>query len=296
MAASFAFAILVMSGARLCAESPIERGAYLVNAVAACRSCHTPRDPSAAPLSGGTRYGSGPAAEFAANITPDVETGIGNWSKQQIIDAVRLGVRPDGSHIGPPMPQGAYRFMSDDDAAAVADYLKSVPPVRHAVPRATPDAASPETVRPALTAKQNSPADAPVSRGSYIVTAVAHCTECHDRSTSSPSQDTAPSNRVFRGPWGVVTAPSIAPEALTAHTDAELTTLITTGKRADGSALIGPMPVGAYAGLRPDDLAAIVAYLRDQSPQSAPMSTPASGRTARPAPIDTLRPSADQAR
>lgn len=291
--ASAAFALLMMSGARSCAESSIERGAYLVNAVAACRSGHTPRDPSAAPLSGGPRFGSGASAVFAANITPDVETGLGTWSRQQIIDALRLGVRPDGSHIGPPMPQGAYRFMSDDDAAAIADYLRSIAPVRNAVPRAP--SPSPAAVSPTPAPRPSSQRDDPVSRGSYIVTALAHCTECHDRGTISPSGSTVPNGRVFRGAWGVVTAPSIAPEALIAHTDAELAKLITTGQRADGSVLRGPMPVAAYAWLRPDDLAAIVAYLRDQSP-SSPKSSPVRDSTAPSVPVDTARSPADRAR
>jgi mono/diheme cytochrome c family protein len=238
------------------AETPLERGAYLVNAVAACGACHTPKDPTAPPLSGGTRYGSDQAAVFAPNITPDVETGIGAWSIEQIVAALRDGVRPDGSHIGAPMPQQAYQLMSQDDADAIALYLKSVSPVRHSVPR-TPPGNAPARSGALPAPEPQARADETVARGRYLTTALAHCTECHRRTNASDEKD-----RVFRGPWGAVAAPDIAPEHLAALTDAELVTFITKGLRPDGSRLVGPMPVAVYAGLRPDDLAAIIAYLR----------------------------------
>jgi mono/diheme cytochrome c family protein len=261
----FVHAILVASGTIVHAETVIERGQYLVNAAAACRSCHTPKDPSAIPLSGGARFGSGEAVVFSPNITPDVETGIGSWSKQQIVTAIRQGIRPDSSRIGPPMPQGAYKFMTDADADAIADYLKSIPSVHHSVPRKTSEERSSSQDRPSPAATQAAPADDTISRGRYIVTALTHCFECHDRgSGSSVASDQGPDQKdhLFRGPWGVIAAPSIAPEALTAYTDTQLAKVVTTGVRPDGSSLTGPMPIAAYAGLKPDDLAAIMAYLR----------------------------------
>jgi mono/diheme cytochrome c family protein len=258
---SQACALLILCGTLARAETPIERGEYLVNAAAACRGCHSPKEASARPLAGGTKFGSGPDAVFAPNITPDKETGIGDWSSQQIIDAVRQGVRPDGSHIGPPMPQRAYASMSDEDAEAIAIYLKSVPPVHHSVPRAASEdrTSKPE---PAVPAKpQESSPDGRKAAGGYIVHSLAHCTECHARQSSSG----AIRNRIFRGPWGAVAAPSIAPDALTAYSDLQLAKIITEGTRPDGTVLTGPMPISAYAGLKPDDLASIIAYLRDPS-------------------------------
>jgi mono/diheme cytochrome c family protein len=260
---SFAHAALIAGGTIVHAETAVERGHYLVNAVAACRSCHTPKDPSAIPLSGGARFGSGQALVFSPNITPDIETGIGSWSKQQMITAIRQGIRPDGSHIGPPMPQGAYKFMSDADAEAIAAYLESIPPVHHSVPRKSSEDRSPSPEQPSPVA---APADDAISRGRYIVTALTHCFECHERgsgTSATSAQGPDQKDHLFRGPWGVVAAPSIAPEALGAYTDTQLTTLIIAGVRPDGSSLIGPMPIAAYVGLKPDDLAAIIAYLRN---------------------------------
>ena len=218
------------------------------------------------PLSGGTKFGNGPDAVFAPNITPDKETGIGTWSSQQIIDAVRQGIRPDGSHIGPPMPQRAYASMSDEDAEAIAIYLKSVPPVHHPVPRMASEDRTSKSESTAPVKPQESSPDAPKAAGGYIVNSLAHCTECHAQQSSLASNGGANrSNRIFRGPWGAVTAPSIAPDALTVYSDRQLAKIITDGIRPDGTVLIGPMPISAYAGLKPDDLASIIAYLRNPS-------------------------------
>ena len=67
---------------------------------------------------------------LAANITSDKETGIGGWTRQQIVEAIRNGKRPDGSRIRPPMGIFFYRELSDTDAQAIADYLLTVAPVR----------------------------------------------------------------------------------------------------------------------------------------------------------------------
>ena len=70
----------------------------------------------------------------APNITPDKETGIGNWTDAQIIASIREGKRPDGTIIGPPMPIGLYPGMSDDDANAIVAYLRQVKPIRNKIP------------------------------------------------------------------------------------------------------------------------------------------------------------------
>src|SRR4051794_17314426 len=101
------------------------RGAYLVNTIAACGNCHTPQDAAGhaiarQELAGGVEFDIPPAHVVGPNITPDPGTGIGNWSEAQIVSALRDGKRPDGTTIGPPMPFGFYRQMSDEDAAAIA--------------------------------------------------------------------------------------------------------------------------------------------------------------------------------
>jgi mono/diheme cytochrome c family protein len=109
-----------------------------------CVDCHTPGTFYGAPdttryLSGSELGWEGPwGVTFPRNLTPDTETGIGSWSEDQIMNAVRTGIRPDGTMLLPPMPWPAYSHMSDDDAHALVAYLKSLPPVHHKAPDRIP--------------------------------------------------------------------------------------------------------------------------------------------------------------
>ena len=118
------------------AETPLERGAYLVRGIAGCGNCHTARDPDEKPiaameLAGGRVLDAPFARIIMPNITPDNETGIGSWTDEQIATAVREGKRPDGTLIGPAMPIGVYRGISDVDTQAIVAYVRSVPPISH---------------------------------------------------------------------------------------------------------------------------------------------------------------------
>src|SRR5205823_3432083 len=139
---ALAMALLAMPATGAVAETPVERGRYLVTTIAACGNCHTPRDATKKPvargeLSGGFEFEDpGLGQIVGTNITPDAETGIGQWSEAEIVTALRDGKRPDGTLIRPPMPIPVYRQLSDNDAAAIAAYLKSVKPVRNKVGKA----------------------------------------------------------------------------------------------------------------------------------------------------------------
>jgi mono/diheme cytochrome c family protein len=116
-------------------EQKLAHGKYLV-AVLGCGDCHTPGAFYGAPDTTRTLAGSelgwkGPwGISFARNLTPD-STGIGAWSEDQIVVAIREGRRPDGSPLMPPMPWTDFAHLTDDDAQAVAAYLKSIPAVKH---------------------------------------------------------------------------------------------------------------------------------------------------------------------
>lgn len=109
-----------------------------------CVDCHTPGTFYGAPdttryLSGSELGWEGPwGVTYPRNLTPDKETGIGSWTEEQIINAVRTGLRPDGTMLLPPMPWPAYSHMSDADAKALAAYLKSLPAVKHKAPERVP--------------------------------------------------------------------------------------------------------------------------------------------------------------
>ena len=76
-------------------------------------------------LAGGFKFDEKPFTAYAPNITPDKESGIGNWTDAQLITSIREGKRPDGSIIGPPMPIGLYRGLSDNDAKAIVAYMRN---------------------------------------------------------------------------------------------------------------------------------------------------------------------------
>jgi mono/diheme cytochrome c family protein len=121
----------------------LERGKYLVT-VTGCNDCHTPGSLYGAPdttrlLSGSELGWQGPwGVSYPRNITPDLETGIGKWSEADIVNTIRTGQRPDKTPLLPPMPWTDFAAFSDDDAYAVAAYLKSIPPVVHKMPDAVP--------------------------------------------------------------------------------------------------------------------------------------------------------------
>lgn len=133
----------VEAGAKAAPDAKVARGEYLVT-VMGCGDCHTPGSFYGAPdltrrLAGSELGWQGPwGVSFPRNITPDVETGIGSWTEAQIVDAIRNGRRPDGRTLLPPMPWPDFVGLTDEDATAIAAYLKSIPAVHHVMPALVP--------------------------------------------------------------------------------------------------------------------------------------------------------------
>lgn len=269
-------AALALAAGRSEAETLAERGRYLVEGIAACGNCHTARGPDG-PLPGMEPAGGTVMAEpaFTArvpNITPDRETGIGSWSDDQIIAAIREGRRPDGTIIGPPMPIEPYRDISDTDARAIVAYLRTIRPVRNAVGRSDYRIALPASYGPPVGAVPDvSPSDR-LRYGRYLATALGHCIECHtpmvDGRRDILRQGFA-GGSAFAGPWGVSTARNLTPhatEGLGGWTDAALKRAIRDGIGADGKPLLPPMGFAYYRTMTEADLDALVAYLRTLPP------------------------------
>jgi cytochrome c553 len=139
------------------AASEVERGEYLVNLLA-CGRCHTegyltgqqPTGPLLAGSTIGIAY-SGYAGEderpglvFAPNLTPDPETGIGGWSRDDLVRALRSGVSQDGHQNLPVMPSASYATLEERDLHAIAAYLKTIPPVERRIPERTVAGTQPE--------------------------------------------------------------------------------------------------------------------------------------------------------
>lgn len=120
----------------------VNRGAYLVQALAHCGECHTPRN-----LMGGLESGrafagtpDGPEGERVPNITPHPETGIGKWSPGDVTDLLKQGMTPDGDFVGGSMGEvirNTTGKLTDEDIRAVVVYLKALPQINNTVPRKT---------------------------------------------------------------------------------------------------------------------------------------------------------------
>src|SRR5271170_81068 len=139
-APALAAAVIVCAAAASAEESQIDRGKYLVT-IASCNDCHTPGYFLGKPDFSRTLAGSevgftipGLGAFVGRNLTPDKETGLGGWTDDQIISAITAGVRPDGRKLAPIMPWQELAHLSSDDARAIVAYLRSLPPVKNAIP------------------------------------------------------------------------------------------------------------------------------------------------------------------
>jgi mono/diheme cytochrome c family protein len=280
--------LLLAASAGAAAESPAERGAYLVNTIMACGNCHSPRDADGKPVaekafSGGLTFTTPAFIATASNVTSDTETGIGSWSDAEIKRALVEGTRPDhGRLAGVPlaaiMPANFYKALLPRDLEAIVAYLRTVKPIRREVPDPAYKAPVRRDSYPDAEAGFGNPASAdPVRRGAYLVT-IGHCMECHSawsRGVSDFKTGLGRGGRVFptregsaEGSPGSI-APNITSDpaaGIGAWTDREIGRAITQGIGRDGRMLKPPMAYGYYAGLREADLADIVAYLRTVPP------------------------------
>ncbi|MFC4273187.1 c-type cytochrome [Sneathiella chungangensis] len=276
---AFALAATVQSQA-MSAESPLERGTYLMKSIVACGNCHTPQTP-AGPAAGMELAGQflieepGLFKVFAPNITQDKETGIGNWTDEQIIAAIREGKRPDGTIIGPPMPIEQYRNMSDTDVKAIVAYLRQVTPVKNVVEKSIYQIPLPPSYGPPVTQVPDVPRADIIAYGAYLAGPAGHCIECHSPMANGKpdvEHQLGAGGLSFPGPWGVSISANITPheDGIAHYSDAELETVIRTGVRPDGSRLLPPMGVYYYANITEEDMAALIAYLRQIEPKPSP--------------------------
>ncbi|MBT3398891.1 MAG: cytochrome c [Rhodospirillaceae bacterium] len=266
-----AFLVVVGLGApHASAETLLERGTYLMESIVACGNCHTPQGPNGPiagkNLAGGLLFEEPGFVAVSSNITPDRETGIGSWSDAQIIASIREGKRPDGSTIGPPMPIGMYRGLSDWDAQAIVAYLRTVKPVRNVVAKSKYEFPLPPAYGPPVGSVPNVPRDDRVAYGAYLAGPAGHCMECHTPFAKPGMRDfenkLGAGGAEFHGPWGTSVSADITPTALADRSYADIKARITTGTRADGARMAPPMAYPFYANITEEDLQAIVAYLR----------------------------------
>jgi mono/diheme cytochrome c family protein len=260
----------------LAKASLVERGEYLAKA-ADCMVCHT--------SAGGKEYAGGLAIRlpfgtlYTTNITPDKETGIGNYSDQDFLNAVHRGIRRDGARLYPAMPYTSYTYISDADALAIKAYLFSLAPVRAEAPantlgfpfnqrwgmifwsalfnpdtRFTPDTSkSPEW-----------------NRGAYLSEALAHCGECHTpRNFAFALNNRQKFAGAVTAGWRAFNITSDKATGLGAWRDEDLIAYLSTGHAAGHGTASGPMGEAvdqSFGQLAPEDIRAMVAYLRSVPP------------------------------
>jgi mono/diheme cytochrome c family protein len=261
--------LLVLGQTMVHAETPAERGAYLVRGPMGCGNCHTPMGPAgfiADQELGGRLVQELPEfTAYAPNITPASE--IAGWSDADLARAIREGIRPDGSLIGPPMPIGMYRGLSDTDVNAIVAFLRTLRAVENEVPESTYNIPLPPSYGPPVGHVPDVPHGATAEYGAYLAGPVAHCLECH--TPMGPNgfmldTDLGRGGFVFDGPWGRSVSANITngPDGLAEYTDDQIKAMITEGKHADGTPMMPPMPYPFLAKMTPEDLDAIVRYLR----------------------------------
>lgn len=272
--ALLAAAFTAVTATRVSAETPLERGAYLMNGVVGCGNCHTaPGGPFAnKELSGGLKFDEPPFTTHATNITQDKETGIGAWTDREIMLAIREGKRPKGGRIiGPPMAIPFFRNISDNDLKAIVAYLRQVKPVKRKMPEAVYRIPLPPAYGPPIKSVPDVPKSDKVAYGNYLVQ-IGHCMDCHtpmNKKGRLEMDKLGAGGRSFHGPWGESISANLTPDKETGlgkWTDAQIKRAIAKGVRADGTKLRPPMAFRFYKNIKDEDLNAIVAYLRTLKP------------------------------
>jgi mono/diheme cytochrome c family protein len=258
----------------------LERGRYIVESTAHCFQCHSDVDyskPGAQPKPGKKGAGAVFAEDgmewlVAPNITPDVETGAGSWTDEQLARAIREGIGHDGRRLFPVMPYMNFRNMSDEDLASVITYIRSIEPVRNKLPKTQ----IPEPLKAALPPHVpiTSPVAAhhaynPVARGRYMVT-LGNCVTCHTpmNEKGQPMMEMAFAGGFkLKGTWGEVYSANITPDptGISYYDEALFIRTMRTG-HVGARKLNYVMPTGYFKNMTDDDLKAIFAYLRTLRP------------------------------
>jgi mono/diheme cytochrome c family protein len=258
------------------APAQVERGRVLMNGIVACGNCHVARGPQGQPLferglSGGMVFDEPPFRAVASNLTPDAATGIGRWTDAQLVKAIREGIRPDGSVIGPPMPIEFYRHLSDDDTMALIAFMRSQPAVANAVGKSVYRMPLPPAYGLPLGTVTAPPANDRLRYGEYLAT-IGHCMDCHTPRAADGRLVAAKwgaGGQRFPGPWGLAVSRNLTPDAsgLKDWSDAEIARAIRDGMRKDGTPLKPPMGYGFYKTMSDADMAALIGYLRSLKAQ-----------------------------
>jgi mono/diheme cytochrome c family protein len=269
--------LLALTFAASAQQGDAKRGLYISKA-AGCVGCHTEEKKDAQPYAGGRALKTPFGTFFGPNITPHPQSGIGRWSEQDFVRAIRQGRRPDGAHYFPAFPYPSFTKITDQDLRDLWAYLRSLPQSSRAnqphdlrfpfgwrwlvwgwkLLFFSPGPFAPDPAK-----------NATVNRGAYLVNALGHCGECHTPRNFLGGPKRSRHLAGAKLPDGKTSAPNLTPTRLKKMSDAELKEILKTGMTADGDVLSESMSEVVQettSQLTPQDLDAVIAYLRSLPP------------------------------
>lgn len=256
----------------------LKRGEYLVK-MGDCIACHT--EPGGKPFAGGLAFDTPFGTLYSPNITPDKQTGIGNWTDSQFKIAVHKGISPDSLYFFPAFPFPYYNKLTDQDVADIRAYLNAIPAVSK--PQHENHMMFPFNIRLLQLGwrlmffefqktgpyQPDSHHDAAWNRGAYLVLSLGHCDMCH-----TPSYYLLSKKLVLGAPirkyhlaGGFVNgfyAPDITSDRMKNVSVSQLTDVFLHNKLLEGGEVQGPMReanADSFKYLTPEDIEAIHAYL-----------------------------------
>jgi mono/diheme cytochrome c family protein len=271
----------------------LQRGQYLVNQVMGCGGCHTSRatgnlfvegEQTDLFLAGGNVLQDRGSKLYVPNLTPDPD-GLGAWTDDEILRAVRDGVAKDGRFLAPMMPYDNYQYLSDDDGKALVAYLRSIPAAKPPRPRFPNELKLlPKILFTVIGVQMHKPtANVPnpdradrVGYGHYLAR-VGGCTDCHSLGDRGPLKEEDPqfmagSTIPFADErLGKVYSRNLTPDVETGigkYKPADVKAALRNGTRLDGKRMAPPMSIMIphYSGMTDDDLDALIAYLGTLKP------------------------------
>jgi mono/diheme cytochrome c family protein len=267
---------VVLTASPAASDELLERGQYIFFA-AGCIACHT----ADLPLAGGRAIGSPFGTFYSSNITPDEQHGIGGWTQDDLIRALREGISPGGEHYYPAFPYPSFTKMTREDIMALYAYIMAQPAVprknraheliaflsnRALIAHWKRGRFRPGVLQPDLRESRD------WNRGQYLAIALGHCTECHTPRDILGGPLTEQYLSGARGGPGGDQVPNITPDPQTGignWSHEELETFLSTGRKPDGcytSGLMLEVLGTSCTRLTEDDRHALATYLQSLRP------------------------------
>jgi len=270
----------------------VKRGEYLARA-ADCQVCHTA--PHGEAYAGGLAFALPFGTLYSTNITSDKETGIGDYSDADFLNAVQRGIRKDGTRLYPAMPYPSYTYMTDADALAIKAYLFSRPAIH--TTNSADTLSFPYNQRWSMIIwswlfnansrfEPNIARSQQWNRGAYLAEALAHCGECHTPRNLAFALD---NRNKFAGAvtagWHAFNITSDKGTGIGGWSDDEIAAYLSKGHALNRGTAAGPMGEAvdeSFSRMSQSDIAALVVYLRSVPAITTP-NLPAT--IAPPAPV-----------